>query len=388
MIRVIVRGDHAGHGHPVGGDRGEQVGHGIGRIDENALAGAPVADDVHEVDHLGGERIVDREVATAQQLAEVQTVVAGRGGRHGVHPTLARCTAPLPLGRLESGQTIIVGGDRFVTVDDELAAAFRARGSSRRRRRHGRCAAHSRRRARPRQRRRRCSRPPPSPPSAASPTSRSRRSSVPSPTAWATRLCCNGFAPSIRKTSRRSIRRSIDNPTRTHGADARRHGRRPTRLGTLAAASRCDHGHDPPRRMEHRGSPGTAGSRRIRVRGSPQRRCRRCGGRAYREQRRDAHRVRRVANGRGDRGTRRGPGVGLEWPARWNDRPRPVTLAGGGLGAVRRPPIGARSGPWVGPGRQPARCRRSAGGYTGERSWHGWRLAGGAVSVPMRSDSR
>ena len=33
-------------------------------------------------------------------------------------------SAPLPLERLEPGQAILVGSDRFVTVDDELAAAF------------------------------------------------------------------------------------------------------------------------------------------------------------------------------------------------------------------------------------------------------------------------
>jgi glutamate-5-semialdehyde dehydrogenase len=33
-------------------------------------------------------------------------------------------SAPLPLERLEAGQVILVGSDRYVTVDDELAAAF------------------------------------------------------------------------------------------------------------------------------------------------------------------------------------------------------------------------------------------------------------------------
>ena len=35
-----------------------------------------------------------------------------------------RVSAPLPLERLEPGQVILVGADRYVTVDDELAAAF------------------------------------------------------------------------------------------------------------------------------------------------------------------------------------------------------------------------------------------------------------------------
>ena len=113
--------------HAVGGDRGEQVVDGVGRVDEDALAGRPVADGVHEVDHLGGERVVDGEVATAEQLAEVQPILAGRrGGRHSVRTLRWPREQSAAARTSRAGQPIVVGGDRFVTVDDELAAAFRA----------------------------------------------------------------------------------------------------------------------------------------------------------------------------------------------------------------------------------------------------------------------
>ena len=45
-------------------------------------------------------------------------------GRRGRASTLRRVSGPQPLQRLEPGQVIVVGGDRYVTVGDELAAAF------------------------------------------------------------------------------------------------------------------------------------------------------------------------------------------------------------------------------------------------------------------------
>ena len=125
VIRVVVRGDHPGDVHAVGGDGGEQFGNRVGRVDEDALAGRPVADGVHEVDHLGGERVVDGKVATAQQLAEVQPILIGRrGGRHSSAPYAGRVSTPRPLEGLQPGQLLVVGGDRYVTVTEDLAASF------------------------------------------------------------------------------------------------------------------------------------------------------------------------------------------------------------------------------------------------------------------------
>ena len=52
----------------------DEVVDGVRRVDEHALAGGPVADGVDEVDHLGGDRVVDGEVAPRQELAEVEAV--------------------------------------------------------------------------------------------------------------------------------------------------------------------------------------------------------------------------------------------------------------------------------------------------------------------------
>ncbi len=126
VIGVVVRGDHAGHRHAVGGHCGKQIGDGVGRVDEHAMANRSIADGVDEVDHLAGERIVGGEVATAQQLAEVQPILRRGRGRHDTAPYADRVSHPLPLERLEPGQAILVGGDRYVTVSDELAASFQA----------------------------------------------------------------------------------------------------------------------------------------------------------------------------------------------------------------------------------------------------------------------
>ena len=75
VIGVVVRGEHTGDGHPVGADAGRPARRVVGRIDEHALAGGPVADRVDEVDHLLRDLIVDGEVAARQELPEVEPVV-------------------------------------------------------------------------------------------------------------------------------------------------------------------------------------------------------------------------------------------------------------------------------------------------------------------------
>ena len=72
MVGVVVRRQHPGDPHAVGRRGVEQVVDRVRRIDEQALAGRPVADQVGEVDHLRGERVADREVAAGEQLAEVE----------------------------------------------------------------------------------------------------------------------------------------------------------------------------------------------------------------------------------------------------------------------------------------------------------------------------
>ena len=75
VVGVVVSRQHAGHPHAIGGDRVEQIGHRVRRVDQQAFARGPITHGVDEVDHLLGQRVVYREVATREQLAEVEPIV-------------------------------------------------------------------------------------------------------------------------------------------------------------------------------------------------------------------------------------------------------------------------------------------------------------------------
>ena len=72
VVRVEVGPEHAGQPHAVGRQDVEEVLHGVGRVDDDRLAGLAVADQVDEVDHLAGHHVAVGEVAAREQLAEVQ----------------------------------------------------------------------------------------------------------------------------------------------------------------------------------------------------------------------------------------------------------------------------------------------------------------------------
>ena len=73
VISVIVRGQRARDGHAVlGCDVDERV-RVVCRVDYDSLARLPVANEVTEVDHLLGNRIVGGKVPAGQQLTEIQT---------------------------------------------------------------------------------------------------------------------------------------------------------------------------------------------------------------------------------------------------------------------------------------------------------------------------
>ena len=57
VVRVVVGGERAGDAHAVGGGDVEDAPHVVGGVDDDGLAGRPVADQVDEVDHLPGERV-------------------------------------------------------------------------------------------------------------------------------------------------------------------------------------------------------------------------------------------------------------------------------------------------------------------------------------------
>ena len=74
MIGVVVGGDGSDKMHAIGGQHLEDSGHVVGGVDHNGLTGLAVSHEVHEVDHLLGQRVGAGDVATRQQLAEVQAV--------------------------------------------------------------------------------------------------------------------------------------------------------------------------------------------------------------------------------------------------------------------------------------------------------------------------
>ena len=74
VIRVVVGGQHADEAHPVGLEDVDHLVRRVGGIDGDGLSTCTVPDQVHEVHHLAGQGIVDRDVAARQQLAEVKAV--------------------------------------------------------------------------------------------------------------------------------------------------------------------------------------------------------------------------------------------------------------------------------------------------------------------------
>ena len=84
VIGVVVGDERAGDAHAVGRRGLDELAHAVSGVDDQRVAGFPVADEVREVDHLPGDGIVACEVASREQLAEVQTLGHGpdpiRGG--------------------------------------------------------------------------------------------------------------------------------------------------------------------------------------------------------------------------------------------------------------------------------------------------------------------
>jgi hypothetical protein len=75
VVGVIVRGQRSHDGHVVGAHQLDELADRVGGIDQEALAGGPVADGVDEVDHLGGHLVVAGEVPSREELPEVQPVI-------------------------------------------------------------------------------------------------------------------------------------------------------------------------------------------------------------------------------------------------------------------------------------------------------------------------
>jgi hypothetical protein len=77
MVRVVMGDQHAGQVHAVGLDSVDQVACGVGRVDDDGVAGFAVADEVGEVAHLRRDHVACREVAAREQLPKVQAVGHG-----------------------------------------------------------------------------------------------------------------------------------------------------------------------------------------------------------------------------------------------------------------------------------------------------------------------
>ena len=101
VVRVVVGGEYSGTPHAVGLENLQQGGDVVGRVDDDRLARVPVADQVHEVDHLLCHPVGGAEVAAGQQLPEVEPVVGCRRlfGRRGAHG----CIVGSVSGRLAVG---------------------------------------------------------------------------------------------------------------------------------------------------------------------------------------------------------------------------------------------------------------------------------------------
>lgn len=75
MVGVVVRHQHPGQVHAVGLEGVEEITGGIRRVDDHAVPGLPVADQVREVAHLRREHVAGGEVAAGEQLTEVEPVI-------------------------------------------------------------------------------------------------------------------------------------------------------------------------------------------------------------------------------------------------------------------------------------------------------------------------
>ena len=79
VVGVVVGGERAGEVHAVGGQDVEDGLRVVRRVDHHGLARLAVADQVDEVDHLLGDRIVLGDVHPGEDLAEVEAGGVGHG---------------------------------------------------------------------------------------------------------------------------------------------------------------------------------------------------------------------------------------------------------------------------------------------------------------------
>lgn len=81
VVGVVVRCKDTRQGHSVSRDDSDQFVDRVRRVDNHALLGHLVAEEIHVVDHLRSETVADREVAAGQQLAKVKPVISDHADR-------------------------------------------------------------------------------------------------------------------------------------------------------------------------------------------------------------------------------------------------------------------------------------------------------------------
>src|SRR5207248_4036002 len=74
VVGVVMGDQYTGQVHVVGLEDVDQISGGVGRVDDDGVAGLAVADEVGEVAHLRGDHVAGREVAPREQLPKVQAV--------------------------------------------------------------------------------------------------------------------------------------------------------------------------------------------------------------------------------------------------------------------------------------------------------------------------
>ena len=72
VVGVIMRREGADDAHVVGFGDSDEVADVPRGVDDQAFAGVAVADEVHEVLHLCGHGVPGTEVATGQELTQVE----------------------------------------------------------------------------------------------------------------------------------------------------------------------------------------------------------------------------------------------------------------------------------------------------------------------------
>ncbi len=90
MVGVSVAHEHARKAHAVLGKQVEESPDVVRRVDDDGFARLPVTDQVAEVHHLTGERVLASKVASREKLAEVEPFVQVLGGGHGPNETIGK----------------------------------------------------------------------------------------------------------------------------------------------------------------------------------------------------------------------------------------------------------------------------------------------------------